>query len=157
MSGRFLNSRGAGRGRLEVNADPNVIPFIDVMLVLVIIFMVAAPIATVDVKIDLPATTDIAASERPPTPTWVSLKEDQRGLRVYVMNQEVQFGEVGAKVRAAVIANDPKHAAGDQDVLGARIYLRADAKTKYRNVLRVMDEVSREGFVRVAFVTEDRR
>ena len=45
---------GGKRGRLEVTADPNVIPFIDVMLVLLIIFMIAAPIATVDIKVDMP-------------------------------------------------------------------------------------------------------
>jgi biopolymer transport protein ExbD len=159
MGAKLSSSSGSG---LEVNAEPNVIPFIDVMLVLLIIFMVAAPISSVDINVALPQTRDVLPSKRPPKPTWVSLSSEGALPRVYVMNDEVGFNEVGVSVRDAVLVNTPAAQAlsGDDRELELRlqrVYIRADGDIQYRQVLRVMNELQREGFVKVALVAEDRR
>ncbi|MGE0830561.1 MAG: biopolymer transporter ExbD, partial [Hyphomonadaceae bacterium] len=87
---------GGRRGRLEVSSDPNVIPFIDVMLVLLIIFMIAAPIASVDIKVDIPRSK-IIPSQRPPKPTWITLQDQGQGVRVIEMNDEVSIYDIGQK------------------------------------------------------------
>lgn len=147
---------GGGRGRLEVTADPNVIPFIDVMLVLLIIFMIAAPISSVDIEVDMP-TSKIDPSKRPPRPTWVSLSDSNAGLRVYVMNDEVSFDDLGEATFEAVKQNTPQIAHDEFEVRDQRIYIRADGGIAYRNVVRVMNRLQDKGFTKIGFVAEDRR
>ncbi|GAM98820.1 biopolymer transport protein ExbD/tolR [alpha proteobacterium U9-1i] len=132
------------------------IPFIDVMLVLVIIFMIAAPISTVDIEVDMP-TSKIDPSRRPPKPTWVSITEDATGLRVFVMNDEVPMEGLGEAAYEAVKTNDPRIANDDFEVKDQRIYIRADGTTAYRNVVRVMNQLQNRGFTKIGFVAEDRR
>lgn len=146
-----------GRGGLEVNSDPNVIPFIDVMLVLLIIFMVASPIATVDINVALPQTRDVFASKRPPKPTWISLKDEGAGPAVFVMNEQTTWSELGQEVRDAVAVNTPDARGDEFELRKQRVYIRAQGDMQYRHVVRVMNELGREGFVKVALVTEDRR
>src|SRR5689334_9456597 len=93
MAGK-ISMGGGKRGRPDVNADPNVIPFIDVMLVLVIIFMIAAPISSVDIEVDMP-TSRIDPSKRPPRPTWISVNAGPGGAQVYVMNDLVSLDSLG--------------------------------------------------------------
>jgi biopolymer transport protein ExbD len=148
---------GGKRGRLEVTADPNVIPFIDVMLVLLIIFMIAAPIATVDIKVDMPDAR-IAPSKRMAKPTWVSLQDDGTGyVRVFVMNDPVTFEQLGEKTYEAVDRNSPNARGIENEVLQERVYIRAEAGTRYKNVLRVMNTLNARGFTKVALVAEDKR
>jgi biopolymer transport protein ExbD len=147
---------GGKRGRLEVNADPNVIPFIDVMLVLVIIFMIAAPISTVDIEVDMP-TSQIVPSKRPPRPTWVSISEGPNGAEVYVMNDLVPMADLGERTYDAVKLNSPQIADDDFEIKDQRIYIRADAGLAYRNVVRVMNQLQNKGFTKIGFVAEDRR
>jgi biopolymer transport protein ExbD len=169
---------GGKRGRLDVTADPNVIPFIDVMLVLLIIFMIAAPIASVDIQVDLP-DSKIIPSQRPPKPTWVSLQDDGEGhLQVFVMEQLVAHGQVGWEdvgvrtketwqrntpsvdfhdcLTIALDAGDDSTAARRARVF-CRIYVRADSGTRYKNVMRVMNRLQDVGFTKIALVAEDRR
>lgn len=157
MAGKVSSGGGGKRGRLDVNAEPNVIPFIDVMLVLLIIFMVAAPIATVDIQVELPKSK-ILPSKRPPKPTWVSVQDDGSGvIRTYVMNDEVPMDNIGPATFDAVNANTPT-AGGDEDqILDQRIYIRAQTQTQYKNVMRVMNRLQDRGFTKIALVTEDRR
>lgn len=156
--GAKVGSGGGGgkRGHLEVNAEPNVIPFIDIMLVLMIIFMVAAPIATVDINVELPESK-LPPAERPPKPTWVSLKDENGELSVYVGNDEVTFDTVGKMAISAVNANDPKKNGDLREILQERIYVRADGTTDYRNVMLVMNRLQDEGFYKIGLVAEDRR
>jgi biopolymer transport protein ExbD len=148
---------GGGRGRLDVTADPNVIPFIDVMLVLLIIFMIAAPIASVDIQVDLPESK-IISSKRPPKPTWVSLQDGGAGqLAVYVMNDQVNMEALGDAVFDAINVNTPQLRGDEYDILDQRVYVRADAGTKYKNVMRVMNRLQDRGFTKIALVAEDRR
>jgi len=155
MAGKLAGSGGGKRGRIEVTADPNVIPFIDVMLVLLIIFMIAAPISTVDIHVQMPKSK-IEPSKRPPRPTWISVKDDNGSTRVYVMNDEVSFDTLGQKTLDAVHANTPT-AVTDEDAEDQRIYIRADSELQYRNVVRVMNRLQDKGFTKIGLVAEDRR
>src|SRR5688572_30975589 len=105
MAGKLAGG-GGKKDRAEVTADPNVIPFIDVMLVLLIIFMIAAPISSVDIEVDMP-TSRIEASKRPPRPTWISLTEGPSGLEVYVMNDLVEMSRLGEAAYESVKTNTP--------------------------------------------------
>ncbi|MBL8538001.1 MAG: biopolymer transporter ExbD [Hyphomonadaceae bacterium] len=155
MAGK-VSSGGSKRGRAEVTADPNVIPFIDVMLVLLIIFMIAAPISSVDIEVDMPSAR-IDPSKRPPRPTWISVNEDGGGLRVYVMNDEVSMADLGEETYEAVQTNTPQIAGDRDEILDQRIYIRADSNLAYRNVVRVMNRLQDKGFTKIGFVAEDRR
>jgi biopolymer transport protein ExbD len=153
---------GGKRGRLEVTADPNVIPFIDVMLVLLIIFMIAAPISSVDIQVEMP-TSRIMPSQRPPRPTWISVQEGPTGVRYFVMNDEVAVNEIGEKTFEEWQKNTPQ-VDFDECLLAettkapyCRIYIRADGTTAYRNVVRVMNRLQDKGFTRIGLVAEDKR
>jgi biopolymer transport protein ExbD len=154
MAGKV--SGGGKRGRAEVTADPNVIPFIDVMLVLLIIFMIAAPISTVDIEVDMP-TSKIQPSRRPGKPTWISVSDTTAGVQVYVMNDLVPIAELGERTYEAVKTNSPMIANDDFAIHDQRIYIRADGSTAYRNVVRVMNRLQDKGFTKIGFVAEDRR
>jgi biopolymer transport protein ExbD len=119
----------------------NVTPFIDVMLVLLIIFMVAAPLATVDVNVDLPAST-AAHQPRPDEPLYLTLKAD---LSLVVGNDPVTRAGLGAALAAA--------AKGDKD---ARVFLRADRTVDYGSLMAVMNELRAAGYLKVALVGLER-
>jgi biopolymer transport protein ExbD len=146
---------GGKRGRMDVTADPNVIPFIDIMLVLLIIFMIAAPISSVDIQVHMP-TSKIDPSRRPPRPTWVSVSDAGGQVRVYVMNDQVSWDTLGQKTIDAVHENSPQ-LTDDFDVKDQRIYIRADADIPYRHVVRTMNRLQDVGFTKIGLVAEDRR
>jgi biopolymer transport protein ExbD len=156
MAGKLASTGGGKRGALDVNADPNVIPFIDVMLVLVIIFMIAAPISSVDIEVDMPASK-IDPSKRPPRPTWISLSAGAGGVEVYVMNDLVSMDGLGEATYEAVKVNSPQIANDEFEIKDQRIYIRADAGLEYRNVVRAMNRLQEKGFTKIGFVAEDRR
>ena len=156
MAGKLASSGGGKRGRHDVTADPNVIPFIDVMLVLLIIFMIAAPISSVDIEVDMP-TSRIEPSKRPPRPTWISLTEGPSGLEVYVMNDIVDINRLGEATYETVKTNTPQIANDDFEIKDQRIYIRADSGLEYRHVVRVMNRLQDKGFTKIGFVAEDRR
>ncbi|MES1200649.1 MAG: biopolymer transporter ExbD [Pseudomonadota bacterium] len=163
MAAKVSSGGGGKRGRADVTADPNVIPFIDVMLVLLIIFMIAAPISTVDIKVTLPPSK-IFPSKRPPRPTWISIKEEAGSIHYYVMNDEVQIQELGERTFTEWQKNAPdidfRNDCLDQEFTRGqycRIYIRGDGDIEYRNVVRVMNQLQNKGFTRIAFVAEDKR
>lgn len=162
MGAKVSASGGGSRGRPEVNADPNVIPFIDVMLVLLIIFMIAAPISTVDIQVEMPDSR-IVPSQRPPRPTWVSVQETTTGVQYFVMNDAVDINDLGDRTFEEWQKNTP-NVSFDECLLAettkapyCRIYIRADSTTAYRNVVRVMNRLQDKGFTRIGFVAEDKR
>ncbi len=129
--------REGGGDDLELNHEINVTPFIDVMLVLLIIFMVAAPLATVDVKVDLPAST-AAPAPRPDKPLYVTLKED---LSVSVGNDVVDRERLGGALD--VLSEKNKE---------ARLFLRADKNVGYGELMRVMNLLREAGYLKIALV-----
>ncbi len=117
-------------------AEINVTPFIDVMLVLLIIFMVAAPLATVDVPVDLPASTAPPAP-RPDRPLYVTLQAD---LSVLLGDAAVSDGLEAAL--AAATGGDPE----------ARVFLRADRAVAYGDLMALMNRLRDAGYLHVALV-----
>jgi biopolymer transport protein ExbD len=116
----------------------NVTPFIDVILVLLIIFMVAAPLATVDVPVDLPSST-AEAQPRPDKPVFVSLKADHS---LAVGDDTVTLDAVAAAVDAASGKNR------DQ-----RVFVRADRGVNYGDVMELMNALRGAGYLKVGLVT----
>ncbi|TIP99040.1 MAG: TonB system transport protein ExbD [Mesorhizobium sp.] len=124
-------------GDLEENHEINVTPFIDVILVLLIIFMVAAPLATVDVNVDLPGSTATPAP-RPETPLFLTLKDD---LSLAIGNDSVP--------RAAFAAALVGRTKGDRQT---RIFLRADKSVGYGELMEVMNLLRGAGYLKIALV-----
>ena len=127
--------------RSPVMAEINVTPMVDVMLVLLIIFMVSAPLLTVGVPIDLPQT-QAKSLDQDKEPLTVSV--NTKG-EVYLQNSEIKIDELVPKLQAITQAR------GGND---ERIYVRGDRKVDYGTVMRVMGRLSAAGFRRVALVTE---
>ena len=127
--------------RKPVMAEINVTPMVDVMLVLLIIFMVSAPLLTVGVPIDLPQT-QAKSLDQDKEPLTVSV--NTKG-EVYLQNSEIKIDELVPKLQAITQAR------GGND---ERIYVRGDRKVDYGTVMRVMGRLSAAGFRRVALVTE---
>jgi biopolymer transport protein TolR len=127
--------------RRPVMAEINVTPMVDVMLVLLIIFMVSAPLLTVGVPIDLPQTKAKSLDQdKEPLTVSVNTKGE-----VWLQNSEIKIDELVAKLQAITRER------GGQD---ERIYVRGDRKVDYGTVMRVMGRLSAAGFRRVALVTE---
>jgi biopolymer transport protein TolR len=143
MAMKMAGSAGGGRRgrRSAVMAEINVTPMVDVMLVLLIIFMVSAPLLTVGVPLDLPQT-QAKSLEQDKTPLQLSV--DTSG-KVFINNTEVAMTELIPKLKAITDAR------GGMD---ERIYMRADKKADYGTVAKVMGQLSGAGFKHLALVTE---
>jgi len=122
---------------LQENHEINVTPFIDVMLVLLIIFMVAAPLATVDVKIDLPASTTKPAP-RPETPIYLSIKADNT---LFLDNEPVNAAQLGATLDQLTKADKEK-----------TIFVRGDKDINYSDLMGVMDNLRSAGYLKIGLV-----
>ncbi|PWC35415.1 TonB system transport protein ExbD [Azospirillum sp. TSO22-1] len=129
-----------GDGDLAETHEINVTPFIDVMLVLLIIFMVAAPLATVDTPVDLPAST-ATPQPRPDKPLFLTVKADQ----------SLVLGEAPVE-RAALAAALDQTTNSDR---GQRVFLRADRSVDYGALMEVMNALRAAGYLKVALVGLD--
>ncbi len=144
LSGAALRRKGQGRGRRGVPrygamAEINMTPFIDVMLVLLIIFMVAAPLLATGVPIDLPQTKAAALNiEQKP----LSVAVDEKGS-VFVMDQPVPVDELADRLREVA-----------KDGFDERIYVRGANQVNYGRIAEVMSIITSAGYKRVALVTE---
>jgi biopolymer transport protein TolR len=130
------------RRRRAVMSEINVTPMVDVMLVLLIIFMISAPLLTVGVPIDLPQS-QAKSLDQDREPLTISLNV---GGRVFLQNTEIGVEELVAKLKAI---SEARGSGFDE-----RIYVRGDRKVDYGTVMRVMGRISGAGFHRVALVTE---
>ena len=129
------------RRRHGIMSEINVTPMVDVMLVLLIIFMVSAPLLTVGVPIDLPQS-QAKSLDQDKQPLTVSVND--RG-QVFLQDSEIPVDELVAKLKAVTETR------GGMD---ERIYVRGDRKVDYGTVMKVMGRLSAAGFRRVALVTE---
>ena len=122
---------------LVENHEINVTPFIDVMLVLLIIFMVAAPLATVDVKVDLPAST-AETQPTPDKPLYLTIRAD---TSLALGNDDVTLDELPVALKAA-----------SQGDVERRIFLRADKTVDYDILMQAMNRLRDAGYLKVALV-----
>jgi biopolymer transport protein TolR len=129
------------RRRRGVMSEINVTPMVDVMLVLLIIFMVSAPLLTVGVPIDLPQT-QAKSLDQDKEPLTISV--DDKG-EVFLQNSAVELDDLLPKLQAIAEAR------GGSD---ARIYVRGDKSVNYGSMMKIMGRLSAAGFHRVALVTE---
>jgi biopolymer transport protein TolR len=137
------SSTGGRRGRRRaVMSEINVTPFVDVMLVLLIVFMVSAPLLTVGVPIDLPQS-QAKALEQNNEPLTISVNVDGK---IYLQKEEIGLDDLVTKLKAII---DARHS--DSNEL---IYVRGDKKVDYGLMMRVMGRISGAGYHRVALVTE---
>jgi biopolymer transport protein TolR len=136
-SGGGYSGRGSGYRPM---AEINVTPFVDVMLVLLIIFMVAAPLLTAGVPIDLPDSKAKAISSEDNKPLEVSVSKDGR---VFVGETEVTQDRM-ITILTSMTENNPER----------RIYIRADKGIDYGRVMQVLGEINGAGFNKVALISE---
>jgi len=128
---------GHGTDDLEETHEINVTPFIDVMLVLLIIFMVAAPLATVDIAVDLPSSS-AEPQRKPDKPVYLTVKPD---LSLAVGDDAIPRDALAGALAAATGGNKDE-----------RIFLRADRVVSYGDVMEVMDALRAAGYLKVALV-----
>ncbi len=140
QSGNNGRRRGRRRGRAQPMAEINVTPFVDVMLVLLIIFMVAAPLLTVGVPVELPKTAASALPGDNEEPLTVTLTADGR---VQIQTTDVLRGELIGKLRAIAAERTSD-----------RVFLRADGAIPYAQVMQVMGALNAGGFSNVGLVTD---
>jgi biopolymer transport protein TolR len=142
MAGGLMGGKGP-RGRYRPMSEINVTPFVDVMLVLLIIFMVAAPLMTVGVPVDLPRTnaTPLNQEQEP-----LTITVDPQG-RIFLQETEVALDALVPQLQA-IMRNQR------QDQPERRIFVRGDRAISYGRVMEVMGTVSSAGFSRVALLAE---
>ena len=132
------NSGRRGRRRPKVMSEINVTPFVDVMLVLLIVFMVTAPLLTVGVAVDLPETS-ANPLEGDTEPITVSIQQDGK---IFLQETEIEVDEVVDKLLAIALNGYDE-----------RIYVRGDTDTDYGTIIKVMAVINKAGFKRIGLVT----
>jgi biopolymer transport protein ExbD len=140
--GAKLSGGGGGRFTVEQNSEINVTPFVDVMLVLLIIFMVAAPLASVSVPVELPPAV-AKASTNPPKPIYISI---QKSGSIYIGDSKTDIASIGSDLTKNIGRRDPTN---------ERIYIRADKGTRYGAFMEVMNMLQDNGFYSVALIGAD--
>ena len=138
-----LSSGGGGRYEEEQMAEINVTPFVDVMLVLLIIFMVAAPLASVTVKVALPPAV-APPGTNPPKPIYISL---QPNGSLFIQDFRTDLPSLGDDLR--------KQLGQTRNPTKERIFIRADTNVLYGDFMGVMNMLQDNGFYSVALVGED--
>lgn len=140
--GAKLAGGGGSRFTIEQNSEINVTPFVDVMLVLLIIFMVAAPLATVSIHVELPAAV-AKPSPNPPKPVYISI---QSNGNTYIGDSPTDLASIGADLRKIVGKRDPSK---------ERIFIRGDQDALYKDFMGVMNALQDNGFYSVALIGLD--
>jgi len=143
MAAKLSGSGGEGKYSEDQNADINVTPFVDVMLVLLIIFMVAAPMAAVTVQVALPPAV-APPGANPPKPVYISL---QQNGRVFIQDFPSDVATLGDDLR--------KQLGESRNPTKERIFIRADKDVLYGDFMGVMNMLQDNGFYSVALVGED--
>lgn len=143
MGASLSGGRASGRSRYRPMAEINVTPFVDVMLVLLIIFMVAAPLMTVGVPVDLPKTTAQPLNQET-EPLTITVNPEGK-----IFLQETEVPLEGLVPRLQAIMREQPQGAPER-----RIFVRGDKAISYGRVMEVMGTIAGAGFTRVALLAE---
>lgn len=136
-------NRGRGRKRSRAVSDINVTPMVDVMLVLLIVFMVAAPMMAVGVPLDLPKTAAAPLDSPKKEPLGISITKDGK---IFLQKAEVSPEELPIKLKALAESRGQK--------LDEKIYVSADKDVDYGTVMKVMALINVQGFSKIALKTD---
>lgn len=139
-----LGGSGGDKHTIEQTADINITPFIDILLVLMIIFMVAAPMATVSIRLDLPPATPPADDAEPKEPVYITIQESGS---LFIAEQETTVSKLAADVCAAQGAV--------ADCREERVFVRAEPEVKYNQFMEVMNTLQENGYFKVGLLNED--
>lgn len=142
MAAQLAGPGGEGKFQLRQNAEINVTPFVDVMLVLLIIFMVSAPLATVSIKVDLPPATP-PKDAHPKKPTYISL---QKGGQIYIVSSKTSLDGLGGDLARALNVPNPQNEV---------VLIRADRDVKYKDFMAVVNQLQTDGYYKVGLITEE--
>jgi biopolymer transport protein ExbD len=145
--GAKLGGGGSSRFDLGQNSDINVTPFVDVMLVLLIIFMVAIPAATVSIKLDLPPAIPPPPGTKVKEPVLINI---QNGGGIYLGEVATSLDGLTADLSRKLAADDPTLPPTQQ-----RVYIRADKQVRYGDFMSVMNTLQGNGFYQVALINEE--
>ena len=140
--GAKLGGGGGGKFDLGQNSDINVTPFVDVMLVLLIIFMVAIPAATVSIKLDLPPAIPPPPGAKVEEPTLINIQ-----------NGGIFIGETPTTL--ATLPADLARKLNKPDPTQERVYIRANRDVHYGEFMSVMNELQGNGYFQVALINEE--
>ncbi|NOT42825.1 MAG: protein TolR [Alphaproteobacteria bacterium] len=142
LDGGSHRGRGAWRSRLKPNSDINITPMVDVMLVLLIIFMVTAPLLTAGVAVDLPKTrAKLLSQDKEPLTITI-----EKSGKIFLQETEIAAAELVPKLTAIA-----------ENGYDQRIFVRGDKAVDYGTVMQVMGELNAAGFRRIGLVTEPPR
>ncbi|MFN3354164.1 MAG: biopolymer transporter ExbD, partial [Brevundimonas sp.] len=133
---------GQGGKTIDQNSDINVTPFVDVMLVLLIIFMVAAPLATVSIRLDLPPPVPSDNQEQE-EPVYITIQESGS---LFIADQQTTIETLPADVCAAL---------GGGACQEERVFVRAQPEVRYNEFMEVMNTLQENGFLKVGLLNED--
>lgn len=140
-----LGGMKGGKYSLGQNADINVTPFVDVMLVLLIIFMVSIPAATVAIKIDLPPAEN--TPNQPQKPTYISIQQNGQIILVDKgVDQPTNLAALEGDLDRAIDKPNPKN---------ETVLIRADRLVRYKDFMSVVNQLQTDGFYKVALINEN--
>ncbi len=142
-----VGGKGGGKFDLGQNSDMNVTPFVDVMLVLLIIFMVSIPAATVSIKLDLPPAIPPPPGTKVKEPILINI---QSGGAVFIGEAPTKLETLPGDLAAALTKDDPTLPPTEQ-----RVYIRADRDVRYGEFMAVMNNLQGNGFYQVALINEE--
>jgi biopolymer transport protein ExbD len=141
---------GGKKGKFDLgqNSDINVTPFVDVMLVLLIIFMVAAPLPTVSIKVEIPPPLPNQAPP-PHKPVFITV---QKGEKLNISGVPTTIPTLVADLEKAMIESNPAAAANP---IGERVMIRADRDVRYAEFMDVLNTLQGVGFTKIGLIAED--
>jgi biopolymer transport protein ExbD len=147
---------GGGRKGMSPNSEPNVIPFIDIMLVVLIIFMVAAPLPTVDIKVDLPPPGNVVYVKPEDSPTVVKLVEVAGAQQIFIGDKLVDKAAFDRELMFIASQNNPSYRASLAELFEkAKVFVDADKETQYFNVIQLINDIDTVGFKSVSLLVKE--
>ncbi|ESQ79910.1 biopolymer transporter ExbD [Asticcacaulis sp. YBE204] len=141
--GAKLGGGGGSRYNVEQNSEINVTPFVDIMLVLLIIFMVSAPMATVSIKLDLPPAVPSQDTKPPKEPVFISIQGTDD---IYIGPNKTSLATLPGDLAVALAVANPTE---------ERVLVRGDADIEYNDFMSVLNVLQDNGYFKVGLINED--